>query len=306
MHRLVLRIGKKRVAWLCDTDLRFAAAWLLPWALRDKDWAFRTPEDTSPVDFMVAIHWPFVRAQVAIATPPPKPLPPEFLEFQGPKFTLAGEPFARGQFVPEAWEICTGRDPADHDHVRYGPVMGPWCPPLETNKRLFWSVIDSGKWPWRLQRIKEIAKTMSAGEGHAFGRCVNSQLPGYHNFQTPSLFGQDKYRGLADYAFHLAIESFPVSDYWTEKIADPIMCEAVPIYQGCPNIADYFEPDSYILAEDAARVDWTQWPAEYAKRRPAVLRQRELIRTRFNFFSYFDVLTDDLSRLTKPQPLTRF
>ena len=108
-----------------------------------------------------------------------------------------------------------------------------------------------------------------------------------------------------DFAFHIAIESFCLPDYWTENIGDAILCNAVPVYIGCTNIYDYFIPESLILHEHLETIAWSNWREEYARRRPYVLAQKELLRTKFNVFSYFNLLTDDLSRLDRPQPILR-
>lgn len=60
---------------------------------------------------------------------------------------------------------------------------------------------------------------------------------------------RDKDEALADYRFHIAIENSSHPDYWTEKLADPLLRGCFPIYAGCPNLEDYFPPGSY------ARID---------------------------------------------------
>jgi hypothetical protein len=40
-----------------------------------------------------------------------------------------------------------------------------------------------------------------------------------------------------------------LDNYWTEKLADAFLGFSVPIYHGCPNIADYFPKDSMILID---------------------------------------------------------
>lgn len=59
----------------------------------------------------------------------------------------------------------------------------------------------------------------------------------------------DKDEALAAYRFHIALENSVQRDYWTEKLADPLLRGCYPIYSGCPNLADYFPEGSY------ARID---------------------------------------------------
>lgn len=53
-------------------------------------------------------------------------------------------------------------------------------------------------------------------------------------------FIDDKADALNDYKFHICIENSFIPDYWTEKMADPLLAYSVPIYAGCKNITDYF------------------------------------------------------------------
>lgn len=55
----------------------------------------------------------------------------------------------------------------------------------------------------------------------------------------------DKDEALAQYRFHIALENSVHSDYWTEKLADPFLRGCYPIYNGCPNLSNYFPDGSY-------------------------------------------------------------
>lgn len=56
----------------------------------------------------------------------------------------------------------------------------------------------------------------------------------------------DKDEALADYRFHIALENSVHPDYWTEKLADPLLRGCFPIYSGCQNLEDYFPAGSYV------------------------------------------------------------
>ena len=59
----------------------------------------------------------------------------------------------------------------------------------------------------------------------------------------------DKDEALADYTFHIALENSRLPDYWTEKLADPILRGCFPIYSGCTNVFDYFPKNSLALID---------------------------------------------------------
>lgn len=59
----------------------------------------------------------------------------------------------------------------------------------------------------------------------------------------------DKWDAIAPYRYHVAIENSQHQDYWTEKLADAYLGAAFPIYCGCTNICDYFEPESLAIID---------------------------------------------------------
>jgi len=54
----------------------------------------------------------------------------------------------------------------------------------------------------------------------------------------------DKWEAIYPYKYHIALENSLIKNYWTEKIADSFLGGAYPFYHGCPNIEDYFHPNS--------------------------------------------------------------
>jgi len=60
---------------------------------------------------------------------------------------------------------------------------------------------------------------------------------------------RDKYDAIAPYEYSIAIEADEQAGYWTEKIVDCYLCETMPIYFGCPNIADFVPADSFVAID---------------------------------------------------------
>ncbi len=60
---------------------------------------------------------------------------------------------------------------------------------------------------------------------------------------------EDKWDAIAPYKYHLVVENSSVPDYWTEKLADAFLGEALPIYYGCPNIREYFSARSLVAID---------------------------------------------------------
>ena len=53
-----------------------------------------------------------------------------------------------------------------------------------------------------------------------------------------------------NYAFHICIENFMTSDYFSEKITNTLLCSTTPIYWGCTNILSYFPANVIQLTGD--------------------------------------------------------
>jgi len=53
-----------------------------------------------------------------------------------------------------------------------------------------------------------------------------------------------------NYSFHICIENFQTNAYFSEKIINPLLCGATPIYWGCKKILDYFPANVILLSGD--------------------------------------------------------
>lgn len=287
-HDLVLRIGSRVIRWIIGTqhDRLFTEQVLLPWALPEAvklDAGHRA-------DFTVGVY---------LCSPSDVE---RVLDGPGIGFLVAGEPEARYPTGTNSYVFVQDERIGDDDHVRYAPMLCIWSPPVDSPpKTKGCSVIESKKRPERFARVCELSAVIGAVEG--FGDAFGRPLPGYHcTAPTPTVFS--KHLGLQGFAFNIAIERAAKSDYVTEKFNDPILCEAIPIYGGCPNILDYALEDSFVPLEDVDRVDWRNWRAEYGARRSAVVAQKELVRRYFNILGYFTHLTARLDLLDRKRPIT--
>ena len=64
-----------------------------------------------------------------------------------------------------------------------------------------------------------------------------------------------KLRFLADYRFTIAFENLSADYYISEKIVHPLLAGSIPIYWGCPQVAEYYNPDAFINCHDYASFD---------------------------------------------------
>lgn len=91
-------------------------------------------------------------------------------------------------------------------------------------------------------------KTMMPGHNQRL-KIVKQLLKDYPN--VVDVYGrginpiENKATALEPYMFHICMENSFIPDYWTEKFADPILGQCVPIYSGCTNIDKYFGKEGF-------------------------------------------------------------
>jgi hypothetical protein len=57
---------------------------------------------------------------------------------------------------------------------------------------------------------------------------------------------ENKFDAFLPYRYTIALENSYLPNYFTEKPREPFLCYTFPFYWGCPNLQDYFDPDSFI------------------------------------------------------------
>ena len=59
-------------------------------------------------------------------------------------------------------------------------------------------------------------------------------------------FVEHKAEGTDGYRYQIAIENHVAPHHWTEKLSDAYLGYCLPFYFGCPNVSEYFPPESFI------------------------------------------------------------
>jgi hypothetical protein len=59
----------------------------------------------------------------------------------------------------------------------------------------------------------------------------------------------DKADGLLPYRYTFAAENFVEPNYFTEKLLDPLLCECLVFYDGCPNLELHVDPDVFVAVD---------------------------------------------------------
>ena len=140
--------------------------------------------------------------------------------------------------------------------------------------------------PAKVPELSVVVSDKAFHAGHRtrlrFLELLQSKLgPRLHLFGRGIREINDKAEAIAPYAYHLAIENTVERNYWTEKLADPFLGYAFPLYVGCPNVTDWISPDSVRRIRldhlDDAVADVIRFLDEdpYADHLPAIRRTRE-------------------------------
>ncbi|AXI45374.1 hypothetical protein C1J03_04570 [Sulfitobacter sp. SK012] len=122
--------------------------------------------------------------------------------------------------------------------LAYGTSWVPNWQDLDVTKTAMCSLIASAKrdQPGHALRHEVIEAVQAEGlDVTVLGR-------GYAPFENKS-------DGLAPYRFSVVIENVREQHYFSEKLVDAVLCETVPIYWGCPNIADHIDTGGMIICE---------------------------------------------------------
>lgn len=99
-----------------------------------------------------------------------------------------------------------------------------------------------------------------------------------------------------NYKYCLAVENNSEYNYVTEKIWEPILCETLAFYWGCPNLEDHIDPQSFVrlpiedtdkaksIIQQAIKEDW------WSQRIDSIRATKELILTKLAFFPRLNTL----------------
>jgi len=180
------------------------------------------------------------------------------------------------------------------DYAREYHVVSWWVSPSfdelaekkYRNKDKKCSVISSAKWGNRNSILKNLNKIMPPGLIDFYGRDLGKVISG-KSYKGPL---KNKYNGLIDYTYSIAIENSAQENYFTEKIADCFLSWTMPIYWGCPNISKYFPEDSYYKLDPSRLedvIEIIQKPIE-EKNIIALKKARELILYEYNVWPTLD------------------
>lgn len=144
------------------------------------------------------------------------------------------------------------------------------------------------------RRLSWVTSDLTLLKGHRYRLAFLKRLKQEVEFD---LFGRgfrplgDKWDGLAPYRYSMAFENTRADYYFTEKLMDCFVAEAMPIYYGSPSITNFFPPDSMVLIdpEDADVFNKIRDVISsdlWKQRRSSILEAKRLVLEKYNTFAY--------------------
>lgn len=98
----------------------------------------------------------------------------------------------------------------------------------------------------KTKRVSTITSWKTQTEGHQLRHKIIRlcpQLDAYGHIHLPFI---NRLLCTKDYMFNVAIENVKRYNWFTEKLIDCFLTGTVPVYWGCPNVAEYFNIDGII------------------------------------------------------------
>jgi hypothetical protein len=222
---------------------------------------------------------------------------------------IANEPPAvkyRPGFLKQFAHVITCDRSLDHPGKIHGPYGIPWWAGLQMDvtrphyfapeARFGYDELSDLKPPAKPKKMSVITSRLQMLDGHkkrssfvaglkaAMGKDID-----FFGYDSVAL--SDKWDGLEPYRYHLCIENAICPDYWTEKIADPLLAFCLPIYCGCPNMSEYLPSRSFIPinidneAEAIATIEKLIITDPYTHHLEHILKARRLLLDKYNFFA---------------------
>lgn len=206
------------------------------------------------------------------------------------------------EFLNQFATIITSQPDIDHPNSVFSQTGLPWHVGRrqKNHVNLSWSKdydeLSSSPPPAKDKLISVVASSKDNSQGHR-NRLMFVSALNAHFGDTIDIFGrgineiEDKWDALAPYRYHVAIENCAAPNYWTEKLSDAYLAGCHPIYYGCPNIGDYFNPRSLTqidIADPGGAIRMIEAcirRSAYDRSRPEILIARKRVLDEHNLFA---------------------
>jgi Glycosyltransferase family 10 (fucosyltransferase) C-term len=216
------------------------------------------------------------------------------------------------KFLEQFTCVLTFRRDLNHPNIHLAPPPVPWYVGTDRSESTIsgtsgYDLLKSHQWN-KTRSLSVICSAKAMTDGHrrrlAFVEKLKSHFDNridvYGSGFEPIL---DKWDVIEPYKYHLSIENSRHPDYWTEKVADTFLSGAMLLYDGCPNLEDYFPRQAFcrVDRDDVSRsidvIEALLADDPYDRVRPHIERSRQLVLEKYNIFP----MLSDLIRQLPPR-----
>ena len=138
------------------------------------------------------------------------------------------------------------------DHIAAREALAPdslWARPKTRFCNFVYSNSSVGETAVR-ERFARLL--MRRGRVDCPGRSLANTFPLPRNEPGSDAGALAKLAYLASYRFTIAFENVSADHYLTEKILHALLAGSIPIYWGCPQVAEYYNPEAFVNCHDFA------------------------------------------------------
>ena len=196
--------------------------------------------------------------------------------------------FGRVLSSQEKWAIR-------HSHLVASPPLWCWFYGTGGEKVRGLDELREQTIPVKTETISTVCSTKRHAHTWHRGRLdfveyLKNQLPELAVFGRGYQPVADKATALDSFRYHVVCENAVSLNHWTEKLADAYLGYCLPFYFGCPNVADYFPPESFIpinIADHQSALETVRRAIannEYERRLPYIQEARCRVLDQYNIF----------------------
>ena len=233
---------------------------------------------------------------------------------------ITGEPPAVRQydrnFVRQFGAVMTCHRDIDHPHIIYTQQSQPW----HVGRRVVaeqnisfsknYDELMSTQVPAKTKLLSVISSNKTLTVGHVKRVEFIDHLTRRFGNQL-EVFGrgvrdvEDKWDAIAPYKYHIVLENSSYEDYWTEKLSDAYLANALPIYYGCWNLTNYFAPESFVAIninrpdEAMATIERCIREETYERRSDSIQKAKLDVLNKYNLFAVIASLAEQGERKQK-------
>lgn len=174
---------------------------------------------------------------------------------------IAGEPPAKKiyprDFYQQFHHIVDTHHGSHHPHTHLDALGLWWLVGLSWEKNRFtigYDILKQLPPPEKQNKVSVVCSTTAKTAGQRrrlkFLAALKQQLG-----DDLAVFGKgfqqvdDKLEVSLPYRYQLVLENSQSPHYWTEKVTDAWLGWSFPLYVGCPNLDDYFAPESFVALD---------------------------------------------------------